>query len=172
MTSPPPDLTNKRNDKKTTPSHLLPPFNAVSAAAVADVAVAILLALPSTFCTCVGDSLAANAFSVCSISTWLRAAGQSGRMGAWSCHRRRRSFADAEPEVEARTNPVNRGPGRASLATVDRTLRARVRVNRDRQRRRRWHHVAPRRETGKRTKIATRRARDNDPKASSRPTGR
>lgn len=44
-------------------------------------AAAIPLALLSTtFCVCVGDSLAANAFSVCNISTGFRGAGQSGRM--------------------------------------------------------------------------------------------
>lgn len=57
---------------------------AVAAAAAAAAAAAILLALPSTFWTCVGDSLAANAFSVCNMSTGFRDAGQSGRMGTTS----------------------------------------------------------------------------------------
>lgn len=52
--------------------------------AVAVAAAAILFALPSMFCACVGDSLAANAFSVCNISTGFRDAGQSGRMGTTS----------------------------------------------------------------------------------------
>jgi len=62
------------------------PFKVVRAvaAAAAAAAAAILLALPSTFWTCVGDSLAANAFSVCNISTGFRDAGQSGRMGSTS----------------------------------------------------------------------------------------
>lgn len=54
-------------------------------AAAAAAAAAILFALPSTFCVCaVGDSLAANAFSVCNISTGFRGSGQSGRMDATS----------------------------------------------------------------------------------------
>lgn len=49
--------------------------------AAAAAAAAILLALPSTFWVCVGESLAASAFSVCNISTGFRdAAGQSDRM--------------------------------------------------------------------------------------------
>lgn len=56
----------------------------VRAVAAAAAAAAILLALLSTFWTCVGDSLAANAFSVCSMSMGFRDAGQSGRMSSTS----------------------------------------------------------------------------------------
>lgn len=59
--------------------------DADAAVAAAAAATAILFALPSTFCVCVGDNLAANAFSVCNISTgFLDSAGQSGRIGLMS----------------------------------------------------------------------------------------
>jgi hypothetical protein len=56
----------------------------VRAVAAAAAAAAILLALPSTFWTCVGDNLAANAFSVCNMSIGFRDAGQSGLMSSTS----------------------------------------------------------------------------------------
>lgn len=91
----------KKMNKKTAALAYLWPFNvvrAVAAAAAAAAAAAILFALPSTFCVCVGDSLAANALSVCNISTGFRDAGQSGRMDAASRCRvqQRRAYERAD----------------------------------------------------------------------------
>lgn len=93
--------------------YLLPPLNVVRAAAAA-AAAAILFALPSTFCSCVGDSLAANAFSVCNISTGFRDAGQSGRMGATLSSVRRAAVPRTVPVLRTR-----RGKGATTTAMCD-----------------------------------------------------
>lgn len=91
-------ISQKKNKRKKYGASYLLPFNVVRAVAAA----AILLALPSTFCICVGDSLAANAFSVCNIATGFRDAGQSGRMGATSrCRARYRSYELSRVSADA-----------------------------------------------------------------------